>query len=118
MKKEKPHSQLKAAKKKIKDDVHKKLAKALQNIANELSKNGSKLDIDIEKESKKLAKKFVKNLTLNLKPAEEIKTAATSEAPVKEASAPVVKTTPKPVITKSAPKNGTAKATPTKQVKK
>jgi len=90
MKKEKSQSPLKTAKKKTREAIQKRLAKLFTTITTELSQD--KPAIDIEKESKKLAKRLTKGLVIK----EEAKEAPAPAAPVKEAKAAKVKPAAKP----------------------
>jgi histone H1/5 len=111
MKKEKPQSQLKAARKKVKDDIQKKLAKVLLAITKELGHDSSKSSIDVVKESKKLAKKLTKDFKINIE-------TANVPAPVIEAAAPAKIVAPKvkTVESTSPAKIVASKAKETKQV--
>ncbi len=126
MKKDKQQSPAKAARKAIQES----LVKTLKSIAGQLEKQGIHTDIDLEKESKKLAKKITKGAKVD-QPAAAKETAPAAEAktPVKEAAPaktkPAVKAVaskaekvlapvapPKPVAPEAAPK--AAKAAPKK----
>ncbi|HVW13129.1 MAG TPA: hypothetical protein VHB54_04875 [Mucilaginibacter sp.] len=109
MKTEKQESPVKALKKKTKDSIHKRLAKVLRSITSELGQDEKNVSIDIEKESKKLAKKIVKGLIIKQEPVKEKEKVT---APVKE-SAPV---TAKPAAKKApAPKSAKNVAAPAKK---
>ena len=108
MKKEKSQLQSKAAKKKIKEGIQTRLANLLTAITGELSLG--KLAIDIEKESKKLAKKLVKGLVVKeaAKPTApapvketKAKSAPKVSAPVKETKAPKAASTAKKTVAKT-----------------
>lgn len=124
MKKEKSQAQGKGAKKQIKESIQNRLEKFLTTIAGEL---GDKTHIDIEKESKKLAKKLVKGLALKeaSKPvkAAPVKEAIANAAPdaaakptkvskIKKTLAKAAVTKPAPAKVEPAPKNTVKPAVP------
>ena len=130
MKKDKQQSPIKAARKAIQES----LLKTLKSIAGQLEKQGIHPDIDLEKESKKLAKKITKGAKIDhpaapkeTAPAVEAKAPAKEAAPAKAkpaAKAPAPKaekvaapTAPvKPAAPAAAPK--VAKAAPKKAAEK
>ena len=94
MKKDKQPSPAKAARKAI----HETILKTLKSIAGQLQKQGIHTDADLEKESKKLAKKITKGAKVDQPAAPKaVAPAAEAKAPAKEA--------------------GTAKAKPAAQAK-
>ena len=83
MKKDKQQSPAKAARKAI----HESLLKTLKSIAAQLQKQGIHTDADLEKESKKLAKKITKGAKVDQPAApKETAPAADTKAPAKEAA--------------------------------
>jgi hypothetical protein len=113
MKKDKSQSLLKAARKKTRETVQKRLVSALQKITNELHQDGSKPSIDVEKESKKLAKKITKHFTASKEAEKDTIPAVANAAPVKENKVEPAKPT---ASKKAAPiaKKPVAKVAPTK----
>lgn len=109
MKKDKQPSPVKNARKAIQES----LLKALKSIAGQLEKQGIRTDADLEKESKKLAKKITKGAKVE-------QPAASKEAvPAVEAKAPAKEAVPaktKPAAKAAAPKaeKVVAPAAPTK----
>jgi len=97
MKKEKQESPAKAAKKIATKSIQQRLIKSIKTITAELGQ----VEIDIEKEAKKLAKKITKNL----KPAKEAeKNPAPVAATKKVEKAPAVsKAKPAPVVAAKKP---------------
>jgi hypothetical protein len=114
MKKIKSENPLKAARKQAKEDIQKRLSKVFKTITNELGQDAKNLSIDIEKESKKLAKKIAKGLSVG-KEAKETPAASANTAPAKpsvvKAAKPVAK---KPVVAEA--KKPVVKAAPAKTV--
>ena len=110
MKKEKQESPAKAAKKIATKSIQQRLIKAIKTITAELGQ----VEIDIEKEAKKLAKKITKNL----KPAKEAdKSPAPAAAAKKVEKAPAAskaKPAAKPAPV-AAVKKPVAKAAPAKK---
>jgi len=97
MKKDKQPSPAKAARKAI----HESLFKALKNIAGQLEKQGIHTDVDLEKESKKLAKKITKGAKVDPPAAvNETATATEAKAPAK----PVAPAKAKPAAKAAEPK--------------
>ena len=129
MKKEKQESPAKAAKKLATKSIQQRLVKTIKTITSELGQ----VEIDIEKEAKKLAKKITKHLktakepekaatpatqakkvekkpeTNNAKPAAKTSTVAAAKAPAAKAAS--VAAAKKPV-TKAAPVKVPATKTP------
>jgi hypothetical protein len=109
MKKDKQQSPIKAARKAIQES----LLKTLKSIAGQLQKQGIHTDTDLEKESKKLAKKITKGAKVDhpaaskeTAPATEAKTPAKVTAPA-ETKAPAKAAAPakaKPAAKAPAPK--------------
>ncbi|HZY37179.1 MAG TPA: hypothetical protein VFE53_11050 [Mucilaginibacter sp.] len=105
MKKDKQQSPAKAARKAIQES----LIKTLKTIASQLQKQGIHTDIDVEKESKKLAKKITKGAKVDQPAApaahKESPAAAEAKAPAKEAAPvkakPAAKS-PEPKVEKAA----------------
>lgn len=109
MKKEKQESPAKAAKKIATKSIQQRLIKTLNTITAELGQ----VEIDVEKEAKKLAKKIIKNL----KVAKEAEKPATPAVAVKKVETAPVLTKAKPVaqsVAVAASKKPVAKATPIK----
>ena len=95
MKKEKPVSPVKAAKKTIKD----RLVKELETIKAQLEKKGISIELDIEKEAKKLTKKITKHA----KTESPEKSEPAKETPVEKPVASLIEATPaKPKAAKKA----------------
>ena len=109
MKKEKQESPAKAAKKIATKSIQQRLIKTLNTITAELGQ----VEIDVEKEAKKLAKKIIKNL----KVAKEAEKPATPTVAVKKVETAPVLTKAKPVaqsVAVAASKKPVAKAAPIK----
>ena len=96
MKKEKQQSPAKVARKAIQE----RLIKELKSIAAQLQKQGIHSDIDVEKESKKLAKKITKGAKVD-QPAAPKETAPVEAKTPAKAAEPVK---PKAVAKPAAPK--------------
>jgi hypothetical protein len=97
MKKDKQQSPIKAARKAIQES----LIKTLKSIADQFQKQGIHADIDLEKESKKLAKKITKGAKVDHPSAPKETT------PAQEAQAPAKTAAPakaKPIAKAAAPK--------------
>lgn len=108
MKKEKQESPAKAAKKIATKSIQQRLIKTLNTITTELGQ----VEIDVEKEAKKLAKKIIKNL----KAAKEAEKPAAPAVVVKKVETPIVAKAksvakPAPVV---AAKKPVAKVAPAK----
>ena len=126
MKKIKSENPLKAARKQAKEDIQKRLLKVFKTITNELGQDVKNLSIDIEKESKKLAKKIAKGLSISKETNKEALPASANTAPAKvsvvkaakpvaDAKKPVVKAAPAKTV---APKIKAVKSSAPKPVKK
>ncbi|MBS1524515.1 MAG: hypothetical protein JST19_02635 [Bacteroidetes bacterium] len=125
MKTDKQVSPLKALKKRTKESIHKRLAKALRSITAELGQDEKNLSIDIEKESKKLAKKLVKGMIVKPEPdKEKAAVPAKTNAPAaakpaaKKTQAPAQKAGPETKKAETAVKNGAVKHSAQKATKK
>ena len=126
MKKEKQESSAKAAKKIATKSIQQRLIKTLKTITTELGE----VEIDIEKEAKKLAKKITKHLKTVKEPEKTVAPAVVANKAEKKSEVsnakPAAKSTPvaavKTSITKPAPaaatKKTVAKAAPAKTSKK
>lgn len=126
MKKEKQESPTKAAKKIVTKSIQQRLIKTIKTITAELGQ----VEVDIEKEAKKLAKKITKHLKTVKEPektaapavvankVEQKSEGSNSKLAVKPAPVSTVKTPTAKPTTKSAPvsaaKKPIAKATPAK----
>jgi hypothetical protein len=109
MKKDKQPSPAKAARKAIQES----LLKTLKSIAAQLEKQGIHTDADLEKESKKLAKKITKGAKVDQPAApKEAALAAETKVPAKEAAP--VKTKPAVKAVAPKPEKAAAPATPAK----
>ena len=97
MKKDKQQSPAKAARKAIQES----LLKTLKSIAGQLQKQGIHTDADLEKESKKLARKITKGAKVD-QPAAPKETAQATEVKAPAKPAAPVKT--KPAAKAAAPK--------------
>jgi len=98
MKKDKQQSPAKAARKAIQES----LVKTLKSITGQLEKQGIHTDIDLEKESKKLAKKITKGAKVDQPvTAKETTPAAEAKIQVKEATSAKAKTAAKTVTPKA-----------------
>jgi len=123
MKKEKQESPAKAAKKIATKSIQQRLIKTIKTITAELGQ----VEIDIEKEAKKLAKKITKNLksakepekaaapTVTVKKVEKALVVTKAKPTAKPAPVAVAK---KPVAKTPAPKKEAAKAPAAKSPKK
>ena len=98
MKKDKQPSAAKAARK----GIHESLFKALKSIVSQLEKQGIHTEVDLEKESKKLAKKITKGAKVD-QPAipKEVAPAVEVKAPAKEAAPAKAKPAAKPAEPKT-----------------
>jgi hypothetical protein len=110
MKKEKQESPAKAAKKIATKSIQQRLIKILKTITSELGQ----VEVDIEKEAKKLAKKITKHLK-TVKEPEKSTTPETGAKKVQKKpepnnAKPVVKAAPVAVVNKPAAKTATKTA--------
>ncbi|MDF2430428.1 MAG: hypothetical protein JWP44_59 [Mucilaginibacter sp.] len=105
MKKNKEESPVKTARKKATRSIQLRLSKLLTTITNELGQDEQKAVIDIEKESKKLAKKIAKHLIVKKETAKEKPATTAAEKPVKEN-----KSTPEAVAAKAVPEQNNGQA--------
>jgi hypothetical protein len=112
MKKEKQESPAKAAKKIVTKSIQQRLIKTIKTITTELGQ----VEVDIEKEAKKLAKKITKHLKAVKEPE---KTAALAVTDKKVEKAPAAsKTAPVAAAKKPVAKAAPAKAPGAKSSKK
>ena len=108
MKKNTKKSEVKIAKKAVKTSIQQRLIKELTAITGLITTDAKKVAVNIEKESKKLAKKITKGL----KPVLPVNEDKKAEAP-KKAETPKKATTPK---SKAQPAKTAAKAPEAKPV--
>jgi len=103
MKKNELNTKLKAEIKKIKNDIESGLVIKLKELTAKLGAGTADLEKEIEKGSRKLAKKIAKELKLNQSAV------AVTSPKIKAASAGESKTAKKPATAKVAPKTAPAK---------
>ena len=104
MKKNKLKSLVKAARKTAEKDIHLSLVTSLQDIAGKFGEGSKKLNKDIEKGARRLAKKIAtdikidKSVFIEVKEETDIAEIATIEAPILVKKEAKVKAVPAPVV--------------------